>query len=177
MVANEFHQLRDTIGINFILLEVTKNSGNAVERTLLVVELQPRGMTDNLPISTLAIVLGEYVDLRNRFPRMLWYVQNLFQRPIIIEQVRRVEETNRCQFLQYPRLLGVRFLAQCAATFLQVRLDVRQAHQLVGAAIHLLHTVAGIPSSHIRLATILIWVSQQMIAETPLLGGQTILIG
>lgn len=175
-MTDKLHQLGNSIGVDTVLLKVTEDTRNAVQRTLLVVKLDSGRVTLQATILTFSVVLGKHIDLGDRFPRHLRYVLNVFQRPVIIEQIDRIKEANACQFVQYATLLGVGLLTQRTSPHGKVRLHMGKPHQPVRTAIHLLHGLVRVPGSDIGIASILLRVSNQVITEPSLLRRKPILI-
>ena len=67
-LANHLHELGDTVCVDLVLLEVSQNTRNAVQRTFFINEFDTRGVTDDLLVLASTAVLGEDIDLCNGFP-------------------------------------------------------------------------------------------------------------
>jgi len=127
-------------------------------------------VADNLALITATVVLGVHIQLRYRASRHLRDVLDLPQRSVLIEHLCRVEHADACEFFEDVFLLEFELLAHFPATQREVPLNLRTSVDFVDAAIDALHALRTVASLLVGLATVLIWVSKQMIAEATLFG-------
>jgi len=97
-LSNQAHQLRNAIGVNLVSLEKTKDTGKRIQGTLLVHELELRGVPDDVSIPATTLVLGEHVDLRDRLARIFGHFLHHEQRAVLIEHGGWIEERDTSQF-------------------------------------------------------------------------------
>lgn len=122
-------------------------------------EFYAGGSANCLAIITPALVLGEHINLRNRLTGKSGDVLNVFQTPIVIEQISGVHESDAGQLIKNSVLLGVHALPHFFLALHQVRTDMRRSHQPVCTAVYLLHGLVRVTRGDICLAPVLIRVS------------------
>lgn len=171
-LANHLHQLRNAVNVDFVLLEVSQDTRNAVQRTFFVDKLDASRVSNQYLISASPLVFGEHIDLRDRFSRGNGHVLYVPEITVAVEQIGRVHETDSRQFLE-NFLLAVSIRAvQLLAPLVDVRQYVRRLHEKPRTAIDLLHFLVGVACRYVGFAAILIWICEQVITKPALLRGQ-----
>lgn len=171
--TDHLHELGNAIGVDLVLLEVSQDTRNAVQRTLFVDKLDACRVSNQFLVFASTAIFGEDVDLCNRFPRRNRHVLDVAQRSVVVKQICRVEKSDARQFIQDFFLPVPVSAIQLLATFVDIRQDVRSLHQQPRTAIDLLHLLVSVACGDIGSAAILIGICKQVITEAALLRRQS----
>jgi len=171
--TDHLHQLRNAVRVDLVLLEVSQDTRNAVQRTLFVNKFDACRVPNQYLVSASTLVFGEDIDLRDRFSRGNGHVLYVPEMTVAVEQVGRVHETDSCQFLENFFLAVSICAVQLLATFVDVSQNVRRLHEQPRTTIDFLHVLVRVACRDIGFAAILLWICEQVIAKAALLRRQT----